>query len=152
MPAPVDGHGDGEPPMANLNRVFLIGRLTRDPELRYTQSGVAICEFRLANNRSWTAPDGTKKEENLFVDVTVWKKQAEFCAEFLKKGRQVFVEGRLKFDEWEGPDGQKRSKLSVTAQNVQFLDSRGSGEGGGSAQGERPPEPTEPPPDEETPF
>ncbi len=140
--------------MANLNRVFLIGRLTRDPELRYTQGGVAICEFRLANNRTWTAPDGTKKEESLFVDITVWKKQAEFCAEFLKKGRQVFVEGRLKFDEWENPEGQKRSKLSVTAQNVQFLDSRGAGEGGGGGAGQtdKPPDPSEPPPDEETPF
>ena len=141
--------------MATLNKIMLIGRLTRDPELRYTPGGAAVCDLRLATSRNYTLQDGTKKEESLFIDVTVWKKQAEFCAEFLRKGRQVFVEGRLKFDEWEGPDGGKRSKYSVVAQTVQFLDSRRDGEsgggGGGMAQDERPPD-QEPPPEEETPF
>lgn len=141
--------------MANLNKVMLIGRLTRDPELRYTQGGAAVCDLRIASSRSYTLQDGTKKEESLFIDVTVWKKQAEFCAEFLKKGRQVFVEGRLKLDEWESTEGQKRSKISVVAQSVQFLDSRRdaeSGGGGGMAQDERPPDQEPPPSDEETPF
>ncbi len=141
--------------MANLNKVMLIGRLTRDPELRYTQGGAAVCDLRVASSRSYTLQDGTKKEESLFIDVTVWKKQAEFCAEFLKKGRQVFVEGRLKLDEWESTEGQKRSKISVVAQSVQFLDSRRDAESGGGtgmAQDERPPDQEPPPSDEETPF
>ena len=106
--------------MASLNRVFLMGNLTRDPELRYTQSGLAVCDFGLAINRKFTGRDGQKKEDTCFVDITVWGKQAEVACEYLSKGRQVFIEGRLKFDTWE-KDGQKRSKLSVVAQWFQFL-------------------------------
>lgn len=107
--------------MANLNKVILIGRLTRDPELRYIPTGAAVCDITLAINRSYTTPNGEKKEETCFVDVTLWKKQAELCAEYLKKGRDVCIEGRLVMDKWETADGQKRSKLKVVAQGMQFL-------------------------------
>ena len=107
--------------MANLNKVVLIGRLTRDPELRYIPSGAAVCDITLAITRFYTTPNGEKKEETCFVDVTLWKKQAELCAEYLKKGREVFIEGRLVMDKWETQDGQKRSKLKVVALGMQFL-------------------------------
>jgi single-strand DNA-binding protein len=116
--------------MANLNKVFLIGRLTRDPELRYIQSGTAVADFGLAVNRQYSTPDGEKKEEVTFVDITVWGKRAEVCAEHLGKGKPVFVEGRLKLDTWESKEGQKRSKLVVVMDNFQFLGpspSRGAG-------------------------
>lgn len=108
--------------MASLNKVFLIGRLTADPELRYTQTGLAVSDLRLAVNRSFTGADGARKEETVFVDVTTWKRTAEICAEHLRKGRPVLVEGRLTMDTWETQDGQKRSKLRVTADHVEFLD------------------------------
>lgn len=107
--------------MANLNKVMIIGRLTRDPELRYIPSGAAVCDITLATTRFYTTPTGEKKEETCFVDVTLWKKQAELCAEYLKKGREVFIEGRLVMDKWETPEGQKRSKLKVVALGMQFL-------------------------------
>ena len=113
--------------MANLNKVLLIGRLTRDPEQRYTPSGAAITEFGLAVNRYYKGADGNQREETAFVDVTTWGRQAELAKQYLAKGRQVFLEGRLKFDQWTTQDGQKRSKLSVTADTLQFLDSRGEG-------------------------
>ncbi|MHC5059087.1 MAG: single-stranded DNA-binding protein, partial [Planctomycetota bacterium] len=97
--------------MANLNKVLLIGNLTRDPELRYTPQGAAVCEFTLAINRQWTSKQGERREEACFVDIVCWARTAETCAEYLKKGRQAFVEGRLTLDRWETPDGQKRSKL-----------------------------------------
>jgi len=106
--------------MANFNKVLLMGNLTRDPELRYTPSGTAVTEFRLAVNRSFTDKDGTKKDSTVFVDVTVWGRRAEVACEFLSKGRPVFIEGRLQYDTWE-KDGQKRSKLSVVAENFQFI-------------------------------
>ncbi|MHC4605884.1 MAG: single-stranded DNA-binding protein [Planctomycetota bacterium] len=118
--------------MASLNKVLLIGNLTRDPELRYTPSGAAVCEFGLAMNRTWTSKQGEKKEETCFVDIVCWGRTAEICAEYLKKGRQTFVEGRLTLDRWETQDGQKRSKLRCTAERVQFLGGRGgAGPGGG---------------------
>lgn len=108
--------------MANVNKVLLIGRLTRDVELRYTPSGVAICDLGLALNRKYTTKDGEKREETTFVDVSVWNKQAENCAQYLSKGREVYVEGYLKMDSWEDKkSGEKRSKLKVEADNVQFL-------------------------------
>lgn len=111
--------------MANLNRVFLIGRLTRDPEMRYTQSGTAICNFGLAVNRTWKGQDGQKQEDTTFVDITAWGRTGELAQQYLAKGRQVFLEGYLKFEQWEDRNGGgKRSKLSVTAENLQFLDSR----------------------------
>ena len=109
--------------MADLNEVRLIGRLTRDPELR--QAGQAqVCEFGLATGRKFKGQDGTMKEETTFVDVACWGKLAENVSRYMKKGRQIFVGGRLKLDSWEDKQsGQKRSKLSVVAENVQFLDS-----------------------------
>lgn len=108
--------------MASLNKVLLIGRLTRDPEKRATPSGMAVAELGLAVNRRYKANNGEDREEVCYVNVTVWGKQAETCAEYLRKGSPIFVEGRLKLDEWE-KDGQKRSKLGVVAERVQFLDS-----------------------------
>lgn len=121
--------------MANLNKVFLIGRLTRDPELRYTQGGTAVAEFGLAVNRSYTTSSGEKREETTFVDVIVWRRRAELVCEYMSKGSPIFIEGRLELDTWETPDGQRRSKLRVVADNFQFLGSGGGprGEGGRKA-------------------
>ncbi|MBI4379257.1 MAG: single-stranded DNA-binding protein [Nitrospinae bacterium] len=110
--------------MASLNKVFLMGNLTRDPELRYTPGGSAVASFGLAVNRKFKQGEETK-EETCFVDITVWGKQAENCAEYLTKGRGVLVEGRLSYRSWETEEGQKRSKLEVVANNVQFLQKAG---------------------------
>ncbi len=110
--------------MVSYNRIFLMGNLTRDPELRYIPSGTAVASFGLAVNRVYTTQDGEKKEEVCFVDIDVWGKRAESCANYLKKGRLVFIEGTLQFRTWETEDGQKRSKHSVRAINVQFLGGR----------------------------
>ncbi len=107
--------------MANLNKVLLIGNLTRDPELRYIPSGSAVTSFTLAMNRVYKLQTGEKKEETAFVRVVVWARLAEVCAEYLKKGSPVFVEGRLQSRSWDGPDGQKRSTIEVIAMNVQFM-------------------------------
>ena len=107
--------------MANLNKVFLMGNLARDPELRYIPSGTAVATFTLATNRVYTLASGEKREEACFVRVVAWARQAELCGEYLSKGSPVFVEGRLQSRSWETPDGQKRSTLEVVAQNVQFL-------------------------------
>jgi len=116
--------------MASLNKVLLMGNLTRDPELRYIPSGQAVTTLGLAvNNRFGKGAD--QKEDVLFVDVDVWAKTAENCAQYLHKGSPVFIEGRLKFQQWE-KDGQKRSKISVTAMSVQFLP---TGKQGGSSSG-----------------
>ena len=115
--------------MASFNKVLLMGNLTRDPELRFTSSGSALAKIGLAVNRKYKAGE-ERKEEVCFVDITVWGKQAENCAEYLSKGRPVFIEGRLQFSSWETDDGQKRSKLEVVANTVQFL-----GQGGGGKQG-----------------
>ena len=106
--------------MANLNKVFLIGRLVRDPELRYTPSGTAVADFRIAVNRSYTSSSGEQREETCYVDINVWGKRANLCCERLRKGSELFVEGRLRTDSWE-KDGQRRSKLRVVADNFQFL-------------------------------
>jgi len=124
--------------MANLNKVMLIGNLTRDPELRYLQSGTAVCDFGLAVNRNFKTSSGEQREEVLFVDITAWGRQAEVVSEFLQKGRPVFVEGRLKLDQWTTDDGQKRSKMNVVMENFQFLDSRGGGGGGGGGRSQAP--------------
>lgn len=116
--------------MASLNKVFLIGNLTRDPQLRYTPGGTPVADVGLAVNRYWTGQDGQRHEETTFVEVTLWARQAELAAEYLSKGRPVFFEGRLKFDQWETPEGQRRNKLSVVAENMQFLGPRGGGAGG----------------------
>ena len=105
--------------MASVNKVFLLGNLTRDPEMKFTQSGTAVCDFGIAVNKKYKSGDDWK-EEVCFVDITVWGPRGESCAEHLSKGKQVFIEGELKFESWES-DGQKRNKLKVTAMNVQFL-------------------------------
>lgn len=110
--------------MATLNKVFLIGNLTRDPELKYTANGIGIAKFGLAVNRTYNTSDGEKKEDTCFVDVTAWDKLAEICAEHLAKGRLVLIEGRLQYQSWESDDGSKRSKIEVVAQNIQFLGSK----------------------------
>lgn len=110
----------------SLNRVLLIGNLTRDPELRYTPQGNAVCTFGLATNRSWTTEDGGRKEEAEFHTIVAWNKLAEICAQYLAKGRQAFVEGRLSTREWEGQDGTKRRTTEIVASEVIFL-------GGGGA-------------------
>ena len=107
--------------MASLNKVLLIGNLTRDPELRYIPSGSAVTSFTLAMNRVYKLQTGEKKEEVSFVRVVVWGRLAEVSNEYLKKGNPVFVEGRLQSRSWDGPDGQKRSALEVIAANIQFL-------------------------------
>jgi single-strand DNA-binding protein len=139
--------------MPDMNKVTLAGRLTRDPELRYTSSNVALCKLGLAVSRFYKTRDGERKEDTLFVDVTVWDRSAEYCGENLKKGRPVLVEGRLTMSEWEDRDtGKKRRKLEVTAQRVQHLDweDRG-GSGGGSSRPE--PRPIEEPiPEDDIPF
>ena len=121
--------------MANLNKVLLMGNLTRDPEVRYTPKGTAVTELGIAVNRIYTGENGEKREEVTFVDVTVWGRTAENVGEYLRKGRPVFIEGRLQLDSWEDKQsGQKRNKLKVVADNVQFLGSRGSGGGGGGPE------------------
>jgi len=107
--------------MANLNRVFLIGNLTRTPELRYTPSGTAVADLRLAVNRNYTTQGGEKREETCFLTVVVWGKQAESCGEYLDKGSPIMVEGRLQTRDWETKDGQKRSVVEVVAERVQFM-------------------------------
>jgi single-strand DNA-binding protein len=109
---------------ASLNRVFLMGNLTRDPELRYVPSGAAVANFTVAVNRPYKDSTGDKKEEVSFIRVVVWGKMAEVCGEYLAKGRPVLVEGRLKSRSWEDQTGQKRSALEVVANSVQFLGSR----------------------------
>jgi len=116
--------------MANLNKVFLIGNLTRDPELRYTPSGMAVVDFGMAVNRRWKGQDGERRDEVCFVDVQAWGRQAELISEYCRKGRSLFVEGRLTYDSWEGKDGQRRSRLRVTVENFQFLGDSGGGQGG----------------------
>lgn len=119
--------------MASLNRVLLIGNLTRDPELRYIPSGSAVADFGVAMNRRFKRQDGSWQEETTFVDVSAWGSQGEFVKKYFSKGKSIFVEGRLKYDQWTTPEGQKRSKLTVVAESIQFVEPRqdGGDEGGG---------------------
>jgi single-strand DNA-binding protein len=111
--------------MADLNKVFLMGRLTFDPDLRRTPNGTAVSELRMATSRTYTTQAGERKEEKLFIDVTVWDRQAENCCQYLKKGSAIHVEGSLKMDTWDDKTtGEKRSKIRVQAERVQFLDRR----------------------------
>jgi len=120
--------------MADLNRVMLMGRLTFDPELRRIPSGTAVSELRMAVNRSWQGRDGERREEVLYIDVTVWDRQAETCCQILRRGSLIFVEGSLKMDQWEDKTtGEKRSKVRVQADRVQFLDSRRDRDFGGGS-------------------
>jgi single-strand DNA-binding protein len=122
--------------MGNLNKVMLIGNVTRDPELRYTPKGSAVTEIGMAINRYYNSDDGERREETTFVDVTLWGRQAEVACQYLKRGRPVYIEGRLQLDSWEDKQsGQKRNKLRVVGEAMQFLGSRADGNGGESGGG-----------------
>ena len=135
--------------MASVNKVMLIGNLTRDPEVRYTPKGSAVADVGLAINRYFTMENGEKREETTFVDVVLWGRQAELAQQYLSKGRPVYIEGRLQLDSWEDKNtGQKRSKLRVVGENMQFLgspkDSGGGGGGGYQQQQQAPQQPQQP--------
>jgi single-strand DNA-binding protein len=121
--------------MPDLNKVFLAGRLTRDPELRYTPSNMAVCKMGLAVSRFYKTKDGEKKEDTLFINVTAWGKTAEYCNEYLRKGRPLLVEGQLRSNEYEDKSGQKRTGFEIFAERVQQLD---WGDRPGGAQGSKP--------------
>jgi single-strand DNA-binding protein len=117
----------------SLNKVLLIGNLTRDPELRYTPSGVAVCSFGLATNRSWTTESGELKEEVEFHRIVAWNKLAEVCSQLLTKGRKVYVEGRLQTRQWQAQDGSQRSNTDIVIDELLLLDSRKFSETGEGA-------------------
>lgn len=120
--------------MASFNKVILAGHLTRDPEVRYTPKGTPVAKFGLGINRTWTAEDGQKREEATFVDVEAWGKTGEVIVQYLKKGRPVLVEGRLKLDSWEDKDtGKKLTKLKVVLESFSFIDAKRDEGGGGSS-------------------
>jgi single-strand DNA-binding protein len=134
--------------MANFNKVYLIGNLTRDPELRVTPKGTAICQFGLAVNRQFKDESGAMRDETTFVDIEAWGKQGETIAKYCTKGRPLFVEGRLKFDQWEDKtSGQKRSKLKVVLEGFQFLGGRNDGApaAGGGDEADQSPDRHSPP-------
>jgi single-strand DNA-binding protein len=118
--------------MANYNKVFLMGNLTRDPQLRYTPNKQAVCEFGIAINRKWKGADGQMHDEVCFVDCTAWAGRGEAISKYLTKGQPIFVEGRLNHRTWDGPDGKKRSKLDVVVEQFQFI---GGGKGRTAGQG-----------------
>jgi single-strand DNA-binding protein len=150
---------------ASFNKVILLGNLTRDPEVRYTPKGSAVCDLGLAVNRQYSLDNGEKREEVTYVDVVLWARLAEIAGEYLKKGRPVFIEGRLQLDTWDDKQsGQKRSKLRVVGETMQLLGSRqgsgdgdegmggGGGGGGGRSSGRSsapPPRPAPSEPDED---
>ena len=138
--------------MASFNKVILLGNLTRDPEVRYTPKGSAVCDLGIAINRSYTLDSGEKREEVTYVDVVLWSRLAEIAGEYLKKGRPIFIEGRLQLDTWDDKQsGQKRSKLRVIGETMQLLGGRPPGAGGGATEGaegareSRPSKPAPPP-------
>ncbi|TDU71227.1 single-strand DNA-binding protein [Prosthecobacter fusiformis] len=122
--------------MASLNKVMLIGNLTRDPEVRYTPKGSAVCDMAIAVNRRYLTESGERQEEVTYLDIVLWGKQAELAGQYLAKGRSIFIEGRLQMDTWEDKaTGQKRSKIKIVAENMQFLDSKGGAPPGGGGGG-----------------
>jgi len=127
---------DGDTPeMASVNKVILVGNLGRDPELRYTQSGQAVANFTLATTERFSNRDGDRQERTEWHRIVAWGRTAELCAQYLSKGRSVYIEGRLQTREWEDKEGQKRRTTEITAQTVQFLGGSGSGSGSGSGGG-----------------
>lgn len=155
--------------MANVNKVILIGNVTRDPEVKFTPKGSAVTDVSLAINRNYTLDNGEKREETTYVDVELWGRLAEIAGEYAKKGRPIYIEGRLRMDSWEDKtSGQKRSRMKVVGENLQLLGGRPSGgsSGGGEYEGggqqeSRPqrtsrPAPSQPPqssePDDDIPF
>jgi len=122
--------------MANVNKVILIGNVTRDPEVKFTSKGSAVTDIGLAINRNYTLDNGEKREETTFVDVELWGRLAEIAGEYAKKGRPLYVEGRLRMDTWEDKaSGQKRSRMKVVGENLQLLGGRTEGGGGRPAGG-----------------
>ena len=119
--------------MAGVNKAILIGNLGRDPELRYTQSGQAVVNFSIATSENWTDKNGEKQERTEWHRIVVWGKTGENCAQYLSKGRTVYVEGRIQTREWEDREGQKRTTTEINAQTVTFLGSAGAGRSDGSA-------------------
>jgi single-strand DNA-binding protein len=116
--------------MASFNKVILLGNLTRDPEVRYTPKGSAVCDLGVAVNRVYTTDSGEKREEVTYVDVVLWARLAEIAGEYLKKGRPIFIEGRLQMDTWDDKQtGQKRTRLRVVGESMQLLGSRPAGTG-----------------------
>ncbi len=140
--------------MASVNKVILVGNLGRDPELRYTQSGQAVANFTLATNEKWKDKEGASQERTEWHRIVVWGKSAENCAQYLQKGRSVYIEGRLQTREWEDNSGNTRTTTEVTAQTVQFLGGRGgstASDGAGGNPG-RDESPAGPPPGDDVPF
>lgn len=138
--------------MPNLNKVMLIGNLTRDPEVRYTPKGSAVTDIGMAINRNYTLDDGERREETTFVDVTFWGRQAEVIGEYMKKGRPMYVEGRLQLDQWEDKSsGQQRSRLKVIGENFQFLGGRDDQGGGGAPRSGGQPSYSQQPPQQQMP-
>lgn len=122
--------------MASFNKVLLMGNLTRDPQLKFTPSNMAVCEFGIACNRKFKSAQGEDREEVTFVDITAWGKTGELINQYFTKGKPIFIEGRLKLDQWEDKQGGgKRSKLSVVCENFQFIGGRDGGGGGGGGGG-----------------
>ena len=122
--------------MANVNKVILIGNVTRDPEVKFTSKGSAVTDIGLAINRNYTLDNGEKREETTFVDVELWGRLAEIAGEYAKKGRPIYVEGRLRMDTWEDKtSGQKRSRMKVVGENLQLLGGRPEGGGRPSSGG-----------------
>ena len=115
----------------SLNKVMLIGNLTRDPEMRYTPAGTAVCTFGVATNRQWTTESGEKKEDAEFHNIVAWNKLAEICAQLLKKGRKVYVEGRLQTRSWQGQDGTQKQRTEVVINDMVILDKKTEDVGGG---------------------
>lgn len=122
--------------MASFNKVILLGNLTRDIELRHTSSSQAVANFGVAMNRRFRTAAGEDREETTFVDCEAWGQTGEVMAKYLSKGKPVFIEGRLKLDQWQDKDGNKQSKLRVVVENFQFVDSRSGGQGGGQGAGQ----------------
>jgi single-strand DNA-binding protein len=129
--------------MANVNKVMLLGNITRDLEVRYTPKGTAVCDLGMAVNRIRTGDNGERIEEVTYVDVTLWGRQAELAGQYLSKGRSVFIEGRLQLDQWDDKQtGQKRSRLRVVGENMQFIGGQGGSggnQGGSSAPSQQAP-------------
>src|SRR6478736_3719896 len=123
--------------MGSLNKAMIIGRLGRDPEVRYTQGGQAVASFSVATDHKWTNKSGEKQEKTEWHRIKAWGKLAELCAEYLSKGRQVYIEGRIETSEYTDKDGVKKYSTEINAQEVQFLDSKGAGGEGGGSRGPR---------------
>lgn len=121
--------------MASFNKVILMGNLTRDPETRVTAGGLTICKLGLATSRVFSTKDGERREETTFVDIDAFGKQAEVITKYMRKGRPIMIEGRLKLDQWETNDGQKRNKLCVVLENFQFIGGRDDADSSGSSSG-----------------